>query len=243
MSSNKGTFVIAGASKGLGKTLAYYAAQAGFAVALLGRTKKELTTDFETIEKISTQKVSYHQIDLTDAEATKETFYEIIDIHNSIEVLVNCAATWTGGQGIYELTKESIQYSFEQNFYTAFNTIKSLLDLQENHKTYPMKIINIGATASLRGKEKMAAFSMAKSALRIFSQSLARELGPMNIHVAHLIIDGLINNERTIGLNPNKSENSFINMKFISETILHVINQDPSCWTFEWDIRPYNERW
>lgn len=106
-----------------------------------------------------------------------------------------------------------------------------------------LTIINVGATASTRGGVQTSPFSVAKSALRIYSQSLAKELGPEGVHVAHLIIDGLIDNERTKGLNPNSPPENFINSVSIAKSIIHVVEQDKSCWTFEWDVRPYNEKW
>lgn len=157
--------------------------------------------------------------------------------------MVNCAAIWTGGKTVKELSADAMQQSISFNFFTAFNTVKALLNLPENVLQKPLSIINIGATASLRGSKKCSAFAVAKGALRQFSQSLARELWPENIHVAHLIIDGVINNQRTKLLNQQLNSDRFINMESIADSILQVIQQEKSCWTFEWEVRPFNETW
>ena len=136
-----------------------------------------------------------------------------------------------------------MSHSITQNFFVAFNTIKAMLDLPRNIIDKPAVIVNVGATASLRGGKNCSAFAVAKGALRQLSQSLARELGPEQIHVSHLIIDGLIANKRTKDLNSNKDNNKFIDMTSLADSIIGVIQQDPSCWTFEWNVRPFNESW
>jgi hypothetical protein len=72
---------------------------------------------------------------------------------------------------------------------------------------------------------------------------LAKEAGPNGIHVAHLVIDGLIDNPRTRKLNPNVPADHFINPVSIAKSILAIVAQEKSCWTFEWEVRPYNEKW
>jgi NAD(P)-dependent dehydrogenase (short-subunit alcohol dehydrogenase family) len=106
-----------------------------------------------------------------------------------------------------------------------------------------LTIINAGATATLRGNPKVAAFAIAKSSLRIFSQSLAREMGPQGVQVAHVIIDGLLDNERTRSLNPNLQDDGYIQLQPAARSILDIACQERSCWTFEIDIRPFNEKW
>ena len=86
-------------------------------------------------------------------------------------------------------------------------------------------IIFTGATASVRGSAGFAAFAGAKHALRALAQSMARELGPQGIHVAHVVIDGAIDTA------------------FIAETYWYLHTQPRDAWTFELDLRPWSERW
>lgn len=240
----KGVFIIAGANQGLGAQLASVALQHNYPVALIARQEQELSKLVKKLTPIAGDKlITVHPLDLTDFQKSTKVFTEIAKQHKKIEVLVNCAATWTGNRSIDNIDYEYMKNSLDLNFFAVFNPIKSLLALPHIHRGLPLTIINMGATASLRGGINMSAFAVAKSAVRILSQSLARELGPQGVHVAHLIIDGLIKNKRTLDLNKGKSEDEFIKMVPLANTIMHIISQDKSCWTFEWDIRPYNERW
>lgn len=108
-------------------------------------------------------------------------------------------------------------------------------------------ILFTGATASVRGAKGFSAFAGAKHALRALAQSLARELGPQNIHVAHLIIDGAIDTEFIRTLFPEryalKAVDGILNPDHIAENYWLLHNQPRDAWTFEMDLRPYREAW
>jgi len=104
-----------------------------------------------------------------------------------------------------------------------------------------------GASASLRGSANFAAFAGAKHALRALAQSLARELGPKNIHVAHVVIDGAID---TAFIRENfperyalKAEDGILNPEHIADAYWQLHCQPRDAWTFELDLRPWIERW
>jgi NAD(P)-dependent dehydrogenase (short-subunit alcohol dehydrogenase family) len=104
-----------------------------------------------------------------------------------------------------------------------------------------------GATASLRGGNGYAAFASAKAGLRAVAQSMARELGPNNIHVAHLVIDAGVDTawvrERR-GLEAAEIEpDVLMNPASIAETYWQLHRQPRDAWTFEADLRPYGEKW
>jgi NAD(P)-dependent dehydrogenase (short-subunit alcohol dehydrogenase family) len=109
-----------------------------------------------------------------------------------------------------------------------------------------------GATASMRGGIGYAAFASAKAGLRAVAQSMARELGPKNIHVAHLVIDAGVDTafvrerirqrggeEALAKLPPDQ----LMNPQSIAETYWHLYNQPRDAWTFELDLRPFRETW
>ncbi|SOY61257.1 SDR family oxidoreductase [Cupriavidus taiwanensis] len=104
-----------------------------------------------------------------------------------------------------------------------------------------------GATASLRGRENMAAFAGAKHALRALAQSMARELGPKNIHVAHLVIDAAIDTEWICENFPEryaaKAQDGIVNPDHIADTYWMLHQQPRDAWTHELDLRPWMERW
>ena len=108
-------------------------------------------------------------------------------------------------------------------------------------------IIFTGATASLRGSANFGAFAGAKHALRALAQSMARELGPRNIHVAHVVVDGAIDTEFIRSNFPDKyatkDADGILNPDHIADNYWHLHTQPRDAWTFELDLRPWSERW
>jgi NAD(P)-dependent dehydrogenase (short-subunit alcohol dehydrogenase family) len=108
-------------------------------------------------------------------------------------------------------------------------------------------IIFTGATASLRGSANFAAFAGAKAALRALAQSMARELGPKGIHVAHLVVDAAIDTEFIRSNFPEryalKEQGGIVDPEHIAETYWWLHQQPRDAWTFELDVRPYMEKW
>ncbi|AOY96519.1 glucose 1-dehydrogenase [Cupriavidus sp. USMAA2-4] len=108
-------------------------------------------------------------------------------------------------------------------------------------------ILFTGATAALRGAANFAAFAGAKHALRALAQSMARELGPRNIHVAHVVVDGAIDTEFIRSNFPEryalKDQDGILNPDHIAENYWHLHQQPRDAWTFELDLRPWMERW
>ena len=108
-------------------------------------------------------------------------------------------------------------------------------------------ILFTGATASLRGGSGFSAFSGAKGALRMLAQSMARELGPRGIHVAHTIIDGAIDTEFIKGRHPDfdnaKAQELILNPDAIAANYVMLHKQPKSAWTHELDLRPWGEKW
>ncbi len=106
-------------------------------------------------------------------------------------------------------------------------------------------ILYTGATASLRGGSGFSAFSGAKAALRMLAQSMARELGPQNIHVAHIVIDGGIDTAFIRGLRPDfeamKANDGVLSPDQIATNYVMLHNQHRSAWTHELDLRPWTE--
>lgn len=108
-------------------------------------------------------------------------------------------------------------------------------------------ILFTGATAGLRGSAGFAAFAGAKHGIRALAQSMARELGPMNIHVAHVVVDGAIDTDFIRTSFPEKyalkDQDGILDPEHIAENYWFLHNQPRDAWTFELDLRPWNERW
>jgi NAD(P)-dependent dehydrogenase (short-subunit alcohol dehydrogenase family) len=108
-------------------------------------------------------------------------------------------------------------------------------------------ILFTGATASLRGSAGFSAFSGAKHALRALAQSMARELGPQGIHVAHIVIDGAIDTQFIAENFPEryalKAQDGILNPDAIADNYWLLHQQQRSAWTHELDLRPWMEKW
>lgn len=108
-------------------------------------------------------------------------------------------------------------------------------------------ILFTGATAGMRGAAGFAAFAGAKHGIRALAQSMARELGPMNIHVAHIIVDGAIDTDFIRDSFPEKyatkDQDGILNPEHIAENYWYLHSQPRDAWTFELDLRPWSERW
>ncbi|MEE4190288.1 MAG: SDR family NAD(P)-dependent oxidoreductase, partial [Halieaceae bacterium] len=108
-------------------------------------------------------------------------------------------------------------------------------------------ILFTGATASVRGAAGFAAFASAKHGLRALAQSMARELGPQNIHVAHVIIDAGVDTEWVSNMFPNfdelKATDGIVDPYDLAANYVTLYDQPRNCWTFEMDVRPWKENW
>ena len=108
-------------------------------------------------------------------------------------------------------------------------------------------IIFTGATASIRGRENLSAFAAAKNGLRAVAQSMARELGPQGIHVAHVIcdgaIDGVFTRSRFDDVTPLLEDDLILKPEEIAKNYVMLHRQQRSAWTHELDLRPWREHW
>ena len=147
--------------------------------------------------------------------------------------------------GITETTSRVYQKVWEMACFSGFlmgrETAKVMLTRGRG------TIIFTGATASLRGREGFAAFAGAKHALRALAQSMARELGPQGIHVAHSIIDGAIDTAFIAQNFPEryalKASDGILDPDAIAEAYWQLHRQPRSAWTHELDLRPWSETW
>lgn len=108
-------------------------------------------------------------------------------------------------------------------------------------------ILFTGATAGLRGASGFAAFAGAKHGIRALAQSMARELGPMGLHVAHVVVDGAIDTEFIRENFPQKyaqkDQDGILDPEHIADSYWYLHSQPRDAWTFELDLRPWIERW
>lgn len=151
---------------------------------------------------------------------------------------------------LLDTTERVFRKVWEMGCYSGFLTGREAARLMLPHGRG--SIFFTGATASLRGGKGYAAFAAAKFGLRAVAQSMARELGPKNIHVAHLVIDAGVDTAfvrerikaaRGEAALDNLETDQLINPVSIAETYWQLHNQTRDAWTHELDIRPYGETW
>jgi NAD(P)-dependent dehydrogenase (short-subunit alcohol dehydrogenase family) len=104
-------------------------------------------------------------------------------------------------------------------------------------------IVFIGATASRRGNVQTAAFAPAKAAQRSLAESMARKLWPSGIHVALIIVDGVVDLPRTRQAMPGKPDDAFVDPDGVAEIAFQLTRQERRAWSFEVEARPYTEKW
>lgn len=108
-------------------------------------------------------------------------------------------------------------------------------------------ILFTGATASVRGGKGFSAFAAAKAGLRALAQSMARELGPVGIHVAHIVVDGAIDGNFTRANRTNVQDlldsDTILKPEVIAQNYVWLAHQQRSAWTHELDLRPWSETW
>ncbi|MGH8001372.1 MAG: SDR family NAD(P)-dependent oxidoreductase [Brasilonema sp.] len=184
--------VVLGVGAGLGAAVAHRFAREGFAVGLMARSSQPLTQIQSEIEQSGGKALSV-TVDGSEPASVKAAFEQVSSQLGVPEVFVYNAGAFRMA-GILELTPEQFESSWKVNCFGAFLAVQQVLPamVEQGRGT----ILLTGATAAVRGSAKFAALAVGKFGLRALAQSLAREFGPQGIHVAHIIIDGMINTPR-----------------------------------------------
>jgi len=204
-------------------------------VAMLARNKAYL-------DELGGEVADSHAIgcDVQDPAAVREAFDRVHKTLGSVDVLI-----YNAGAGEWASVEETQIEGFESSWKT--NALGLLVAAQQVIPAMKERgqgaIVVIGATASLRGGARTTGFASAKAAQRSLAQSMARGLGPAGIHVSYVVIDGVIDLERTRSRMPDRPDNFFLKPDAIAEAVYQLTEQDSSAWSFEVDLRPYAEKW
>ena len=223
--------LIVGAGSGLSASLARLFSREGMRVAIAARNTANLAA-----LSAETGAQSF-ACDAADPGQVARLF-ENVDSRLGIPDVVayNASARLRGS--LIELVPAEVEHALRVSAFGGF-----LVAQQAVRRMLPKAsgaILFTGASASVKGYAQSAPFAMGKFALRGLAQSMARELAPQGIHVAHFVIDGGIRNPgRTEA--PDKPD-SLLNPDAIAETYLHVLRQPRSAWTWEIELRPWVER-
>lgn len=226
--------VVAGVGPGLGLAVSSRFADAGCRVAMLARSGEALGA---MARARSDGRLVPLPCDVTEAGQVAEAFARAERELGAPECVVFNAGGWSRAS-ILDLTPEAFERSWRVGCLGGF-----LVGQAAARAMAPLgrgTIIFTGATASLRGGAGFAAFAASKFGLRALAQSMARELGPKGIHVAHVVIDGQIASPRHEGA--GREPDSLLDPAAIAETY-HALHRQPrSAWAFELELRPWVER-
>jgi len=227
--------VVAGVGPGNGASCCRRFAAEGYSIVMLARK-----ADFLAPPSAPLPGSLPIACDVRDPEAIETAFDRIRGEAGEVDVLI-----YNAGSGEWNSVEETTIEGMESSWRT--NTLGLLVASQQ--VIPPMKarasgsIVVIGATASLRGGANSTAFASAKSAQRSLAQSMARRLGPTGIHVSYVIIDGIIDLERTRAARPDIPDEYYLQPDDIAQSVYDLTCQHRSAWTFELDLRPFGEKW
>ena len=223
--------LIVGAGEGLSASLARLLAREGIRVALAARK-------IEKLGALCTETgARAFACDATDHDEV-ERLFGLVEREIGLPDVVVYNASGRARGPFVDLVPADVAQAIAVSAFGGF-----LVAQQAARRMLPNKhgaILFTGASASVKGYVQSAPFAMGKFALRGLAQSMARELSPQGIHVAHFVIDGAIRNPgRTEA--PDKPD-SMLDPDAIAETYLHILRQPRSAWTWEIELRPWVER-
>jgi len=245
MAQEKGVCLVVGVGDGLGSAIARAFAADGHVVCMTRRARHldQLQALAEEIGAAGGQAHAYG-VDARSEEEMADLFTRIEREVGPLEVVVfNIGANVRFG--IVETTARVFTKVWEMACFAGFLTGREAARVMAPRGRGA--ILFTGATASVRGRDGFAAFAAAKHGLRAVAQSMARELGPQGIHVAHVVIDGAVDGVFIRGNRDDVDEllarDEVLKPEAIAANYVWLANQPRSAWTHELDLRPWRESW
>ncbi|KAH9820906.1 putative oxidoreductase, short chain dehydrogenase/reductase family [Teratosphaeria destructans] len=246
--ASKAIAIVAGVGPGTGAAVARRFA-AAYPVALLARNPENYESLVQEINKNGGKAIGI-STDVSSQESVKNAFGKIEQEFNGAPIaaaVFNASGRFVR-KPLLDMTVEDLQVGWEVSVRGAFifsqATLPGLLKYAEDgHAKYPPTLIFTGATASIKANAQMSSFASAKFAMRALSTSIAKEFAPQGVHVAHAIIDGVIDIPRTKEWLKDMPPEAKIGADDIAETYWNLHTQSKRCFTNEVDIRPMLEKW
>jgi NAD(P)-dependent dehydrogenase (short-subunit alcohol dehydrogenase family) len=234
---------VVGAGTGTGAEIAKLLVSEGYGVVVARRSAEALRPLVDEIEGLGGAGIAVG-VDAS-AEADVVRLFDAAESRFSTpEIVVYNAAGFAMGSAL-ETDRETFEQMWRASSYGGF-----LVGREAARRMLPIgrgTILFTGATAAVKASANFAAFAAGKHGLRAVAQSLAKELGPNGLHVAHLIVDGIIDvprvHEEMPDLATAKGEDGLIDPASIAATMLWLHRQPKNAWTFELDLRPFKEGW
>ena len=220
--------VIVGAGPGLSASLARLCAQEGMRVVLAARnTAKLAALAEETGARV-------HACDASRRADVDAFFDAVLDAEGVPDLVVFNASARVRG-AVADIDPEEVEKAIAISAYAGFLVARRAAIAMRERGSGSIQFT--GASASVKGYPESACFAMGKFALRGLAQSMARELAPKGVHVAHFVIDGGIESDVRV-----PDHDQWLDPDAIAQTYLHVHRQHRSAWTWEVELRPWVER-
>lgn len=224
--------LVVGAGPGLGMALARRFAEGGFAVAIASRDRARLDAS-------AGNGIHPYACDAGDAASVAALFDAIARDHGDPSLVVYNASAMVRGS-VLDLDPAEVERAWRISCLGALHVGQQAA--RRMVTTGKGTILFTGATAALRGGANFAGFAVGKFGQRALAQSMARDLGPKGIHVAHVIVDGLIAAERNKAFRAEHGPDSALDPAAIAEAYWQLHLQPKSAWTQELDLRPWVEK-
>ncbi|MCF4165532.1 SDR family NAD(P)-dependent oxidoreductase [Zavarzinia compransoris] len=228
---------------GIGGATAIRLARAGLPVYVAGRRPEKMTDVVKAITDADGTAIAV-EADATEPADVGAVFERVAADGRVPELVVfNVGGNWP--QDFMSMTPDVLETMWRQGplagMLVGQGALRAMLPAGKG------TIIYTGASASLRGRPMFAPFASAKAGLRAIAQSMAREFGPQGIHVAHVVIDGVVDGERVRGFLPGfiegKGADAALDPAAVAETYWMLHGQPRSAWTHELELRPFAETW
>lgn len=230
MTTSPKVALIVGAGEGLSASLARLFSRAGMRVALAARRPEKLN------ELVKETKAEAFACDAADAGSVAALFRDLDQRPGAADVVVYNPSARVKGP-LVELDPQAVENAIAVTAFGGF------LVAQQAAKRMLANgggaILFTGASATVKGYPQSTSFAMGKFALRGLAQSIARELAPQGIHVAHFVIDGAIGQE---DMSDQDKDDNMLDPSAIAATYLHVLQQSRSAWTWDVELRPWKEK-
>ncbi|MCP6762116.1 MAG: SDR family NAD(P)-dependent oxidoreductase [Fischerella sp. CENA71] len=224
------TALIVGAGSGLSASLARLFTKEGFTVALAARQIDKLSNLSQEIGAVG------FAADASKPDDVNQLFHDVEQKLGAPTVVIY-NPSWRIRGPLVELDPIDVAKTLEITAYGGFLVAQAAAKRQLT--LGGGAIFFTGASASVKGYPQSAPFAMGKFALRGLAQSIARELAPQNIHVAHFVIDGAIRSATRV--EPDDKPDSLLDPDAIALTYLNILRQPRSAWTWEVELRPWVE--
>jgi NAD(P)-dependent dehydrogenase (short-subunit alcohol dehydrogenase family) len=235
--------LIMGAGDAIGSAISECFAENGYTVCMARRNGDQLTG---LVDQLAARGLNAHgfSCDARDEDQVVKLFQLIEDTIGELQVVVfNVGANVP--MSLLDTSSRKFKKIWEMACFAGFLTGREAVRVMAPRKRGT--VIFTGATASIRGGAIFAAFASAKHGLRALAQSMAREFGPQNIHVAHVVIDAAVETqwirENHPGYEDLAAADGIVQPKDLAQNYLMLAKQPKNAWTFELDVRPAVETW